>query len=337
MCTGTVGRRRDGFLMVTRRHTMTVGRATPSGVRRVVPWLVSIGVHVGLVVLGLAVTWTVLLVDERDGPERITADFEMLEYRPVTATSVTTLEAVVAAPTPVAVVPPMPIPEAIVDGSTLDLDALLGSPELPEELLPTGVEGMPVIEFAGVRATNARRIVYVVDASGSMVTFLQIVLDELFRSLEQLDERQQFAIIFYNRRITEVPPRGRLQKATSAARRRAIEWINTGDHVLPGPESNPVAALERAFDLHPEVIFLLSDSITGSGAHEVEQASLLASLDALNPIRDARTGRRDVLIRCVQFLGEPEDEVGTMRRIAQEHGGADGYTVYDRKAMGLED
>jgi hypothetical protein len=302
-----------------------------------VPWIVSIGAHGMLVAIGLLVTWTVLLVDERDVPERVTADFEMLEYRPVVETTETTLEAVVAAPTPAAVVPAPPVPAPSIDGSTLDLDALLGATVPPTDVLAGEADGIPIIEFAGVQATNARRIVYVVDASGSMVTFLQIVLNELFRSLEQLDERQQFAIVFYNRRTTEVPPKGRLQKATVAARRRAIDWINTGDHVLPGPESNPVAALELAFDLHPEVIFLLSDSITGSGAYEVDQASLLDSLDELNPIRDPETGRRDVLIRCVQFLGEEEDRMGTMRRIAAAHGGDDGYTVYDRKAMGLED
>ena len=316
---------------------MKQGRKNASSTRRIVPWITSIGVHVMLVGAGLLVTWTVLLVDERDVPDRITADFEMLEYRPVVETTETTLEAVVAAPTPAAVLPAPPVPAPSVEGSTLDLEALLGSSELPAELLAPSAEGIPVIEFAGAKATNARRIVYVVDASGSMVTFLQIVLNELFRSLEQLDDRQQFAIIFYNRRTTEVPPKGRLQKATSAARRRAIDWINEGDHVLPGPESNPIAALELAFDLHPEVIFLLSDSITGSGAYEVDQDSLLASLNKLNPIRDQETGRRDVLIRCVQFLGEAEDRMGTMRRIAKEHGGDGGYKVYDRKAMGLED
>jgi hypothetical protein len=167
---------------------------------------------------------------------------------------------------------------------------------------------------------------------------MQIVLNELFRSLEQLDERQQFAIIFFQEdRAIEVPPSRRLQKATSQARRRAIDWINEGDHVVPGYGSNPVTALEAAFDLHPEVIFLLSDSITGSGAYEVNQASLLASLEGMNPVRDAASGRRDVLIRCVQFLGEEDDRLGTMRRIAELHGGVDGYKVYDREAMGLED
>ena len=239
---------------------------------------------------------------------------------------------------PAAVLPEPPAPEPAVDGATLELSQLLGSPAIPTNLLGDADESMPVVEFAGAKATNAKRIVYVVDASGSLVSWMQIVLNELFRSLEQLDDRQQFAIIFFQEdRAIEVPPLRRLQKATSQARRRAIDWISEGDNVVPGYGSNPVTALEAAFDLHPEVIFLLSDSITGSGAYEVDQASLLAALESMNPLRDAASGRRDVLIQCIQFLGEQEDRLGTMRRIAELHGGEGGYKVYDRKAMGLED
>lgn len=324
--------------MGTRQNTMTETERHAPSARRIVPWVTSIAVHLGLVAIGLIVTWTVIVAGERDAPERIVADFQMLEYRPVVETTVSTLEAVVAAPMPAAVLPEPPALEPVQEGATLELAALLGSPQVPTDLLGSTDESMPVVEFAGAKATNAKRIIYVVDASGSLVSWMQIVLNELFRSLEQLDERQQFAIIFFQEdRAIEVPPSRRLQKATSQARRRAIDWINEGDHVVPGYGSNPVTALEAAFDLHPDVIFLLSDSITGSGAYEVNQASLLASLEVMNPVRDVASGRRDVLIRCVQFLGEADDRLGTMRRIAELHGGVDGYKVYDREAMGLED
>ncbi|MCH2149154.1 MAG: hypothetical protein MK095_06935 [Phycisphaerales bacterium] len=324
--------------MVAQREKIREAEARAFGARRIVPWVTSIGVHLGLVAVGLVVTWSVIIAGERDAPERIVADFQMLEYRPIVETSVSTLEAVVATPMPAAVLPEPPAPEPAVDGATLELSQLLGSPAIPTNLLGDADESMPVVEFAGAKATNAKRIVYVVDASGSLVSWMQIVLNELFRSLEQLDDRQQFAIIFFQEdRAIEVPPLRRLQKATSQARRRAIDWISEGDNVVPGYGSNPVNALEAAFDLHPEVIFLLSDSITGSGAYEVDQASLLAALESMNPLRDAASGRRDVLIQCIQFLGEQEDRLGTMRRIAELHGGEGGYKVYDRKAMGLED
>ncbi|MEE3001616.1 MAG: hypothetical protein VX908_02845 [Planctomycetota bacterium] len=305
---------------------------------RFIPWVMSIGMHLGLIAIGMLITWTVIIAQDKGAPERIKADFQSLQYQPVIDDDVVVLEATVNAPSPMATVPEPPAPYPVVDGSTLGLEDLLGTPEIPHGLLGTAPESDFVIEFAGARATNARRIVYVVDASGSLVSWMQIVLNELFKSLEQLDEQQQFAIIFFQQdRAVQVPPRNRMQKASDAARRRAIDWINEGDNVVPGYGSNPVAALEVAFDLHPEVIFLLSDSITGSGAYEVDQAQLLAALEELNPIRDEETGQRDVLFRCVQFLGEDEDPLGTMKHIAQRHGGEGGYRLFDRKAMGLED
>ncbi len=305
---------------------------------RFIPWMISIGVHVGLVAIGLLVTWTVIIAQEEESPERIRAEFQDLHFQPVMDDDVEVFEATVNAPTPMATVPEPPAPEPVIDGSTLDLDELLGATAIPEDLLGGGQETDFVTEFAGAKATNARRIVYVVDNSGSLVTWHQIVLNELFKSLEQLDDRQQFAIIFFQEdRALQVPPRNRMQKAGEATRRRAIDWINEGDNVVPAGGSNPVAALEVAFDLHPEVIFLLSDSITGSGAYEVDQAQLLGALEELNPVRDEETGRRDVLLRCVQFLGEEEDPLGTMKRIAELHGGDGGYRLFDRKAMGLED
>ena len=305
---------------------------------RFIPWVMSIGIHLGLVAIGMLVTWTVIVVQDQDAPDRIRADFQSLQYQPVVEEEVESLEATVNAPTPMAVLPEPPTQDTVIDGSTLDLESLLGTPEIPPGLLDSAPESIHAIEFAGARATNARRIVYVVDVSGSMTSWHQIVLNELFKSLEQLDERQQFAIIFFQQdRALQVPPRDRMQKATDAIRRRVIDWINEGDNVVPGYGSNPIAALEVAFDLHPEVIFLLSDSITGSGAYEVDQSQLLAALEELNPIRDEETGQRDVLLRCVQFLGEDKDLLGTMKEIARRHGGEDGYRLFDRKAMGLED
>ena len=89
-----------------------------------------------------------------------------------------------------------------------------------------------------------------------------------------------------------------------------------------------------AFDLHPQVIFLLSDSITGSGAYEVDQRPARA-LEDLNPVLDSATGRRAVQVNCIQFLAEDEDRLGTLRTIAERHGGEGGYKVYDRAAMGV--
>jgi hypothetical protein len=54
---------------------------------------------------------------------------------------------------------------------------------------------------------------------------------------------------------------------------------------------------------------------------------LLASIDSINPV-DSRNGLRRVQINCIQYLSE--DPMGTMRKIAEIHGGNDGYTFIPR-------
>lgn len=317
------------------RHIETGRAHDGDAATQAAPWVVSVVLHVGLIAIGLLVTWTVILVQDAGPPPRVTADFDAMAYEPVVEFQVTELDATTETVVPAPAVPQAPAVEAAPTGSTVEMTTSVGM-ESFEELFASSNGTIPSIEFAGSSASNADRVVYVIDASGSLTPYLQIVLEEMFRSLRQLDERQQFAVIFFQRdRALPVPPRGRLQKATASAVNRAIDWINTGANVVPGDSSNPLAALEMAFDLHPQVIFLLSDSITGSGAYEVDRGQLLAALEEMNPVVDDATGRRSVQINCIQFLAEEEDRLGTLRTIAELHGGEGGYKVYDRAAMGL--
>ena len=57
-----------------------------------------------------------------------------------------------------------------------------------------------------------------------------------------------------------------------------------------------------------------------------------ALLEQLNPI-DAKTGRRATRINCVQFLYP--DPLDTLRKIAERHGGPQGYTFLDAVDLGI--
>ena len=59
--------------------------------------------------------------------------------------------------------------------------------------------------------------------------------------------------------------------------------------------SNPVKAITRAIQYQPEVIFLLSDNITGQGRYEVDQKQLLAQIEHAN-------SRSRTVINTIQFL-----------------------------------
>src|SRR5690606_29072254 len=97
---------------------------------------------------------------------------------------------------------------------------------------------------------------------------------------------------------------------------------------------NPVAALEYALNLKPDVIFVLSEKITGSGKFEIDRRDLLAKLNQLNPVIDDKTGRRRTQINCIQF--REKDVLDTLRLIAEVHGGANGYKFVSDKELGLE-
>jgi hypothetical protein len=157
-------------------------------------------------------------------------------------------------------------------------------------------------------------------------------VEELRRSMMKLDPRQQFGVIFFQRGdAVTVPPGGALQPATPERLSEAVQWIDT--KMIPAGRSNPLAALEAAMVLKPEIIFLLSADITGAGDYEISEKTLMEALDRMNP-RDPATHNRPVRIQCVQFL-DP-DPSGTLERLAREHGGADGYRYLGRKELGLD-
>ena len=188
------------------------------------------------------------------------------------------------------------------------------------------------INFAGLKASNARRVVYVVDASGSLVGTFPLIIEELRKSLQRLDPRQSFGVIFFQRGdAVTVPPGGNLQSATPERVSETMKWIES--KMIPSGRSNPVAAFEAAMAMHPEIIFLLSSDITGSGEFEMSEMALLAALERLNPI-DPATNRRLTRVQCIQFL-DP-DPLGTLQQIAKEHGGAEGFINITREDLGLD-
>lgn len=307
---------------------------TERAVRRIVPWVVSLGIHVALVLLGFLLTWTVVMLQDDKEPVLIVADFNATRYEPLARLDVEkqllTQELV----------------QDRIETETME-DRLDDRPEIeidPIELMsgaPTDAalarfapdEAEASASFVGLTSTNARRIVYVIDASGSMIPWLPFVVEELARSLDGLASSQEFKVIFFSRNeAIVVPPPTRMSSATDAEKQRVLAWID--DNVIPAGLSNPLPAIDRALGFEPDAIFLLSSNITGSGEYEIDKADLLRLLDQLNPVDDD-TGRRTTQINCVQFL-DPDEKLQTLREIARLHGGPKGYKFLDREELGLK-
>lgn len=301
--------------------------------KQIVPWIATISLHAAVIVLGFLITWSVVMFQSEDEPVQVVADFHSMNYEPVV--ELTESEDVHERDNPVMDEVSFlefdePLPDPLRDQAIVPL-AAAPNPVAPPSLdfSTTTVEGSA--SFMGVSASNAQRIMYVIDASGSMIAYLQFILHELSKSLDSLTEQQSFGILFFQRnQAVAVPPARRLTAARANEIARSLQWID--DNVVPAGRSNPIPAIEQALRLQPDVIFILSVNITGAGHYEVDQRDLLARLNELNP-NDPATGRRRTQINCIQFL-DP-DPLDTLRLIAEEHGGPGGYKFLSRQELGL--
>jgi hypothetical protein len=195
-------------------------------------------------------------------------------------------------------------------------DATVASPDVPTSASPPDSPRGPKAEFYGLGG-NARRIVYVVDASGSLVDSLQYVLPELQHSIHELSEQQHFTILFFQGgHVLETPPAG-LKPATAYRKQQAAAWMSpSAANIRAAGTSSPIPALQRALDYKPDLIFLLSDNIAGRGGGCIDPQYLLDQVARLNTTRTK--------INTIQFLyPDPAALSGrpTLQVIAERTGG----------------
>lgn len=302
---------------------------------RFVPWTVSLVAHGLLLIVGFFVVWTVAPPALEDRAP-IVVSFDNPSPAPVSSARPEPIEAGAGSE---AARRDVPLP-ALPTPSLSDLvasklpSAVRTTDEKPSAREAVHERRLPEVRFAGLGVSNAVDIVYVVDASGSMVTMLPVVIDYLRRSVTRLARTQRFQIIFYGREeyqsaphpgdVQEGVPTTRLIRATPENVKYVLTWASS---IIPGGRSNPVPALKRALWLKPDAVFLLSNVITGVGQWEADKATLLAEVDALNPV-DERTGRRRTVIKALQFLEEDPAEI--LKAIGETHGGEDGYKFIPR-------
>ena len=123
--------------------------------------------------------------------------------------------------------------------------------------------------------------------------------------------------------VIEIPPLGiDTKRATAAIKQQVMEWLADDQYnVTPKGTTNPVKALRRAFQYQPQLVFLLSDAITGQGQYEIDQRLLLDEIEQPN-----RSGTK---INTIQFIQEdPLVKAGlapTMKLIADQSGGVYKY------------
>jgi uncharacterized protein with von Willebrand factor type A (vWA) domain len=127
-------------------------------------------------------------------------------------------------------------------------------------------------EFFGSKA-GGNRFVYVVDCSGSMAGEpLARARQEVLDSVELLDVKQSFFVVFFSSRAYPqfYPDVGsKLLPATPKNRRRLRDWVAK---VEPLGGTEPLEALLLALKLEPDAVFFLTDGQFASHvADEVRQ------------------------------------------------------------------
>ncbi len=297
-------------------------------------WSGSIVLHLIILVIASLITWSIVRTPDDRPIVVVSTPDAVPTFESVT--SVTTLPSETSsmggAPT---IAASQPVEAADLADLLVAADDLMSQSTV---LAATpGAGETPGVSFGGVAAPAATRIVFVVDASGSMIAAFRAVIREVERTLRQLDSRQSFTVLLFQGEQVLSPKtlKGGLRPATPAAVDSVVGWMR---ETVPKDRSDPSKALREAFSLDPQVVYLVSTDITGTGNYEVDRQQLFSLLDKLNPVRG--DGRRDTLIRCIQLLDE--DRLGTLREIARRHGtdpdsdDESGFAFIGRDRLGLD-
>ena len=178
-----------------------------------------------------------------------------------------------------------------------------------DPLAPFGVprtDGViaPRVTFAGVSG-DAKKIVYVLDASGSMMPDFDALRDQLRNSIHDLRPPQSFDIIFINEH--NPPPMARsLLFATPESKSRAKEYV---DSMQPRGGTDPLPAMTKAFALEPDLIYFFIDPTCFPDKKALVE--LVAEQNRKSPIK----------LNIIAFEGHDPENALFLKKLATESGG----------------
>lgn len=155
---------------------------------------------------------------------------------------------------------------------------------------------------------GAKRIVYVLDHSGSMMDSFDFLRTEVKRQVRKLTPMHQFSVIMFSEEVDILGPerlqRGKEDVITDVTRR-------LDNVVLKGRNDEALdpfqKALEKAVAMQPELIIFLTD-----GKFDPR---LITALDRLNKDRKIR-------ISTIAFVSDEAEYHKQLKALAETHGGA---------------
>lgn len=323
--------------------------------RTVMPWVISFLAHLGVLILASLIAFGIQqVIKEKEvaapysemGDEDIEGPLDR-PPGPITG-ELGPMSDGAAPPPPDTVAPPMPTaaPTIGVSSAKAVSSSAISNFAAPVSVAAAGagksdhgtgifrgVGGFQGGGGGGGGQVGAKRIVFLVDASGSLVDTLPFVLEDLRRMLDaRMTPDKSFNVIFFsgnevNRDISAQHDgiaslfSNGLEFATPANRKKAVEWIQK---VEAGGSSDPLSAIKKALDMNPDQIHLLSDNITGSGIWEMHQDKFMAEvMKAYTKASEKRKFR--IAFKTYQFVyKDPMETIGktpTLSRLVKETGG----------------
>jgi len=189
-------------------------------------------------------------------------------------------------------------------------------PPPDDEPVPAGPKPASSFSGAGGRAYN---VVYMIDRSGSMLAGFDAVRRELLKSIDALDGKQYFHVVFFGgRRPKENPPR-KLIRATEANKQAARAFVET---IASSGVTQPIPAINRAFDVlrrarksRPgKIIYLLTDGDFTGEMRFTDNEAVLAAIRS-------RNAAREVVIHALLYGKRSAEGEKVLKTIAEENGG----------------
>jgi hypothetical protein len=222
-----------------------------------------------------------------------------------------------------------PVPEAQrrLDEAMARVQAMLDAQREPIRARTTGT-APPQIELprdvvtcGGLRARGASRIAYLIDCSARSEPHIEVMIDEVLRSVSRLDDAQSFAVIACRKDWAEVAPPGAMRKGgTSFGSAMADDlraWLR--ERATPAAAPQIYAGIEAAMATRPDLVVLVSAGLANPGDGDDVRDAAIGACERANP-RDASAGRRPA--RIMTLVAGGQDPQGVMSAIAAAH--ADG-------------
>lgn len=174
------------------------------------------------------------------------------------------------------------------------------------------------MSFCGLTTYGPRRVTYLCDMSGSMVSKMASLKGELSASIARLEPDQSFNVVFMGNASGDVVSRTGLVPATPGNKRLAYRLM---DDVTTSGASSPEPALSLALRQRPDLIYLLTDG------DYPDNNAVLSTVRKLNADKKVR-------ISTIALLNAQDTDtafLALLKTIAGENGGQ--FRLVDEQSL----